>query len=40
MFGKWIHKKVGGHLKSRPDKRSKNYCSQTKRNGVAKRKKK
>ena len=40
MFGKWIHKKVGGHLKSRPDKRCKNYHSQAKRNGAAKRKKK
>jgi hypothetical protein len=40
MFGKWIHKRVGGHLKSRPDKRCKNYHSQAKKNGAAKRKKK
>jgi hypothetical protein len=40
MFGNWIHKKVKGHLKSKPDKRRKSFCSQAKRNGAAKRKKK
>ncbi len=36
MFGRWIHKKG----KSSPDKRCKNYKSQSKTNGAKKRKKK